>query len=191
MTSYPLSGTERRISLATVKQQEFCRRVYAAARALYEADPDNTVSPRFTTAQAMLESGWGDRAIGNNLFGMTVGSSWKGKSRLVRTTEYFTTPKKQLHAPEKVISVKVAGNGLYRYTVDRLFRDYSSLEEGLRDHNALFRKPMYADAWPRRLYAKEFARLISDRNGARYATDQNYYRTLCAMIDSVDRIIKG
>lgn len=177
--------------MATVKQQQFCRRVYAAARALYEADPQNSVSPRFTTAQAMLESGWGDKAIGNNLFGMTVGSSWKGKRRMVRTTEYFTTPRKQLRAPERVISVKAAGNGLYRYTVERLFRDYDSLEEGLQDHNALFRKPMYADAWPRRLYAKEFARLISDRNGARYATDPNYYKTLCAMIDSVDRIIKG
>lgn len=65
------------------------------------------------------------------------------------------------------------------------------MEASLADHNALFRKPLYADAWPYRHYAKDFARRISDANGARYATDSNYYRTMCRMIDSVDAIIDG
>lgn len=41
----------------TTKQKEFCLKVYKAAQALYDADKGHTVSPLFTTAQAMLESG--------------------------------------------------------------------------------------------------------------------------------------
>lgn len=175
--------------MATTKQRQFCMKVYAAARSLYESDPENTVSPRFTTAQAMLESGWGERAIGHNIFGMTVGSSWHGKRRLVQTTEIFASPVKKFVLPERVLRVTPLSNGRYRYTVLRLFRDYDSLGDALADHNALFRKAMYADAWPYRLYAKEFARRISDAHGARYATDPNYYKTMCDMIDSVNAII--
>ena len=43
--------------MVTGKQKEFCMRVYKAARLMYEADREHTVSPLFTTAQAMLESG--------------------------------------------------------------------------------------------------------------------------------------
>ena len=43
--------------MVTGKQREFCLKVYRTARALYEADKGHTVSPLFTTAQAMLESG--------------------------------------------------------------------------------------------------------------------------------------
>ena len=42
-------------------------RVYKAARLMYEADKEHTVSPLFTTAQAMLESGWGTAAIDEHM----------------------------------------------------------------------------------------------------------------------------
>ena len=174
----------------TIEQKNFCKAVYKAAAALYQADKDNCVSPLFTTAQAMLESGWGKSAIGNNLFGMTVGSSWNGAKRLVTTREVFSTANKKFTAPECVISVTPLKNGRFLYRCKRLFRDYSSLEEGLRDHNALFRKAIYADAWPYRLRAKEFAVRISDLNGGRYATDPMYSRTMCRMIDIVSKIVK-
>lgn len=173
----------------TKKQQQFCMKVYRAAYALYMSDREGTVSPRFTTAQAMLESAWGNKAIGNNIFGMTKGSSWTGKTRLVQTTEIFTTRYKKFTPPEKVLKLTAMRNGNFRYTVLRLFRDYDTLEEAIRDHNELFKKPMYADAWPHRLYAKEFAKRISDAKGAKYATDPNYYRTMWRMIDSVNAII--
>ena len=47
------------------------------------------LNPLFVAAQAALETGWGKRAIGNNLFGITAGDKWTGKRRIVRTTEYF------------------------------------------------------------------------------------------------------
>ena len=106
------------------------------------------------------------------------------------TREVFSTPNKKFTAPECVISVTSLKNGRFLYRCKRLFRDYSSLEEGLRDHNALFRKSIYADAWPYRLRAKEFAVYISDLNGGRYATDPMYSRTMCRMIDIVSKIVK-
>ena len=173
----------------TYQQKVFCKAVYAAACALYLKDKDNCVSPLFTTAQAMLESGWGKAAIGNNLFGMTVGSSWTGKRQLVTTREVFSTPNKHFNAPECIISVTPLKGGRYVYKCKRLFRDYATLEEGLKDHNALFKKQIYADAWPYRLYPKEFARRISDKIGGIYATDPLYSRTLCRIIDIVASIV--
>ena len=63
----------------TVK--DFVKWIYPQARKMGE------INPVFVTAQAALESGWGKSAIGNNLFGITKGSSWKGAVRLVTTTE--------------------------------------------------------------------------------------------------------
>ena len=177
--------------MVTGKQKEFCLRVYKAARLMYEADKEHTVSPLFTTAQAMLESGWGDRAIGNNIFGVTAGASWTGRKVLVTTTEYFSTPAKTFAAPEGVLSIKKLGEEKYRYTVRRYFRNYDTLAGALKDHDALFRKPMYADAWPYRMQAAEFARRISDAHGARYATAPDYAVLMGKMIDSVKNIVSG
>ena len=51
----------------TVK--DFVKWIYPQARKMGE------INPVFVTAQAALESGWGKSAIGNNLFGITKGSS--------------------------------------------------------------------------------------------------------------------
>lgn len=79
----------------TVK--DFVKWIYPQARKMGE------INPVFVTAQAALESGWGKSAIGNNLFGITKGSSWKGAVRLVTTTEYFSRPDVGFKAPEKVL----------------------------------------------------------------------------------------
>ena len=65
--------------MATITQRAFARKVYAAAQAV-------DIAPEFETAQAILESGWGKSAVGKyNLFGITKGSSWTGKTILVLT----------------------------------------------------------------------------------------------------------
>ena len=49
----------------------------------------------------MLESGWGKAAIGNNLFGMTVGSSWTVNgnwSLLARSFQRLTKSLMRLNA---------------------------------------------------------------------------------------------
>lgn len=166
--------------MATITQRAFARKVYAAAQAV-------DIAPEFETAQAILESGWGKSAVGKyNLFGITKGSSWTGKTILVLTHEYFNTADVVFLAPEKVVSVcKCQNSDRYYYTVYRLFKDFSSLEDCLNEHARLLQKPGYADAWKYRHDAETFARKICDNVGCKYATDPNYLPTMLNLIKTV------
>ena len=165
-------------------KDKFVQWVYPAAQRASD------INPVFVTAQAALESGWGKSVIGKyNLFGITKGSNWTGKTILVETHEVFRTPDVHFVAPEKVLSIQNLPSGMYRYRVKRLFKDFSSLENCLSEHLRILQKPGYADAWPYRKSAKEFARRISDCVGCKYATDPNYYKTMCVMIDTVNKLV--
>lgn len=164
--------------MATKTQIQFAKEVYEAAKT-------GEIDPVFVTAQACLESGWGKSKVGkNNIFGITKGS-WTGPTVLILTTEYFSTPKKSFVAPEQKISVVKVRENRYKYTVKRLFREYDSLSEALKDHTSIFKKPMYADAWPYRNDANTFAEKICDRMGAKYATDPYYIKSLKCMIGQI------
>lgn len=100
--------------MASKTQLAFARQVYAAA-----VEAKTEIDPAFVTAQAMLETGWGARVIGKaNLFGITKGSQWDGDIVMVKTHEYFKTPKQKFKEPDRIVSVcKVAGKNLWYYTV--------------------------------------------------------------------------
>ena len=119
--------------------------MYAAA-----VEAKTEIDPAFVTAQAMLETGWGARVIGKaNLFGITKGSQWDGDIVMVKTHEYFKTPKQKFKEPDRIVSVcKVAGKNLWYYTVMRAFKDFDSIGDCLKEHERLFQKPGYKDAWP-------------------------------------------
>ena len=170
--------------MPTSSQCAFTRTVYAAA--LCATD----IAPEFVTAQAILESGWGKSRVGKfNLFGITKGTGWTGKTVLVLTHEYFTTPDRTFSSPERVVSVcKVKNKRLWHYTVYRLFKDFDTLEDCLREHTRLLQKPGFADAWPFRHDAEEFARRICDTLGSRYATSPDYLRMMLLLIKSVRQI---
>ena len=167
-----------------MKPNEFVRWIYPQAEELGE------ISPVFVTAQAALESGWGASAIGNNLFGITKGSSWTGPVRLVTTTEWFTRPDVKFKAPEEVLKVAIKGHGRYKYTVRRLFRDYATAADCLRDHLAILKKPGYADAWPYRGDPRQYVRRIMDARGSRYATSPAYVETMDKLFRMVERIVE-
>lgn len=170
--------------MATKQQQEFCKKVFNAACKV------NEISPVFVAAQACLESSWGAKRVGKyNLFGITKGTGWTGKTVLVLTSEVFATPNMKFTDPEKVVSVIKRRDGRYQYKVYRLFKDFASLEDCLKEHLRLFEKPGYADAWPYRKNAREFAKRIADSKGCKYATDPHYAETMEAMIRSVERIV--
>lgn len=82
--------------MARKEQIEFVRKIYPAAARLYRS---GGVHPLFVTAQAALETGWKIKGIGNNIFGITKGSSWTGSVSLELTTEYFKTPSVKFKAP--------------------------------------------------------------------------------------------
>lgn len=160
--------------MPTITQIQFARTIYAAAKKATD------IAPEFVTAQAILESGWGRSRVGqHNLFGITRGTGWKGKTVLVLTHEYFNTPNRQFTPPERIVSVvKTATPGRYHYTVYRLFKDFNSLEECLAEHTRLLQKPGYADAWPYRKDAEQFARRICNTRGCRYATSPIYLKQI-------------
>ena len=173
--------------MATELQRDFARRVYKAA--LTATD----IAPELVTAQALLESAWGKSRIGRyNLFGITRGTGWTGKTVLVLTHEYFPDPNRRFSPPERVVSVaRCKTPGRYYYTVWRLFKDFDSLEECLAEHTRLLRKPGFADAWPFRHDADEFARRICDNQGLKYATSPVYLAQLLQTIKTVRTICQS
>jgi flagellum-specific peptidoglycan hydrolase FlgJ len=172
--------------MANRKQIEFAKKVFLAAK-----ESKKGFSPIFTTAQACLETGWGSRTVGKfNIFGITKGS-WTGKTVLILTKEYFRIPNKKFVEPEKVISVSKLSPVKYKYTVMRLFREYNSLTEALEDHEKIFEKSMYSDAYQYRSNPLVFASKICDAHGARYATSPYYYNTLRKIIIQITNLSKN
>lgn len=170
--------------MATEAQREFARNIYVAAQKATD------IAPEFVTAQAILESGWGKARVGKyNLFGITKGSRWTGKTVLIKTHEYFNTPNRTFIAPERVVSVcKCKSGNRWYYTVYRLFKDFDSLADSLAEHSRLLQKPGFADAWPYRHDAEEFARRICDNKRSKYATSPDYLRQMLSLIVSVRKM---
>lgn len=153
---------------------------------IYPVASPGEIDPVFVTAQAALESGWGNSCIGKyNLFGITKGS-WTGKTQLVTTTEVFSTKTVQFNAPEQVLSIASLPSGKFRYTVKRLFRDYDSLEQCLNDHFEVLRKPHFAHAWPYRSDPAKFVEQLQ-AGKIKYATAPNYVDTMHKVIRMVEQ----
>ncbi|WPC44444.1 glycoside hydrolase family 73 protein [Clostridium sp. JS66] len=83
------------------------------------------ILPSVTISQAILESGWGKSELtskSNNLFGIKADSSWKGKSIIMKTSEYYN----------KIIKDS--------------FRVYASKSESLKDYgDFLYKNKRYKD----------------------------------------------
>jgi len=113
----------------------------------------------FTIAQAALESGWGSRVRGNNLFGIKADTSWKGPTVDVPTHEV------------------VRGE---RIAIVDKFRAYPSWAACILDRAQFFlRNPRYARCFAEHTGAG-WARAVA---AAGYATDPNYADTLVKIMD--------
>ena len=111
-----------------------------------------------TLAQAALESGWGVRAPGNNLFGIKADKAWKGKTVDVPTHEF------------------VAGR---RVAMVARFRAYATLGDSILDRATFLRaNERYADCF-REATGEAWARALQR---AGYATDPKYADTLIAVM---------
>lgn len=116
------------------------------------------ILPSLTIAQAIWESGWGKKSIGNNIFGIKANPSWTGKKQLARTHEY------------------VNGEKIY---VDAWFRDYDSVAEGLKDRFKLLSTPNYSKV----VQAKDYKEAANEIYKAGYATDPQYPQKLIQIIE--------
>jgi len=141
------------------------------------------ISYLFTLAQAALESGWGDRAVGNMFFGVKANTATPmNKKQLLTTREVLKT--NSAHFPE-IISIKPRKDGKFDYVVKDWFRKYESPEESFTDHaNFFIENKRYSNALKVKSDPNRFAEEIAK---AGYATDPTYASTLKAVIKTVER----
>lgn len=112
----------------------------------------------FTIAQAALESSWGKRVLGNNLFGIKGDRAWKGKTVDVPTHEVI--------------------KGKRVFMVDK-FRAYESWAECLADRARFLKaNPRYAACF-RETTGEGWAHAVA---AAGYATDPDYANKLIAVM---------
>lgn len=142
-----------------MKPQDFLDMLASAAQACQRA---SGIPASFTLAQAALESGWGARAPGCNLFGIKAGKGWTGPVTVFATHEVI--------------------NGA-RIAIDDQFRCYANYQEALTDRAAFFkRNPRYSKCFLETT-GRGWARAVA---AAGYATAPDYAERLIAVMDGRD-----
>lgn len=133
-----------------------------------------------TLTQGALESGWGEKAVGNNFFGIKWSEGDKQAKQLITTTEYLSTPNAKF---PMVISITKQPNGKYKYIVKDNFRSYPTAAEGFADHIEFFLKnPRYAKAVA---VKNDPAKFFDEIAKAGYATAPDYAEQLKQVMHSV------
>ena len=144
------------------------------------------ISHLFTLAQAALESGWGERGVGNNFFGIKVpknlvSSTPNEKKQLLRTTEVLSSANAVF---PKIFSIKKRTDGKYTYIVLDWFRKYDTPEECFTDHaQFFFRNKRYAKALEVKADPYKFAEEVAK---AGYATAPDYANSLKKIIKMLE-----
>lgn len=139
-----------------MKPADFIRIIGPAARA---AAGTTKIPASFTVAQAALESGWGAKAPGMNLFGIKADASWKGAVTGQATKEEVNGAEVQTHAQ---------------------FRAYPDWLSSIEDHaKFLTENPRYRPAFDH-ADGVGFARAVA---AAGYATDSKYADKLASIIN--------
>ena len=146
-----------------------------------ETERKTGISHLFTLAQAALESGWGERGVGNNFFGIKARPETPAdKKQLLRTTEVLLSANAVF---PKIISIKKRADGKYTYTVLDWFRKYDTPEECFTDHaQFFFKNKRYAKALLVRSDQYKFAEEVAK---AGYATATNYADSLKKVITKI------
>ena len=144
------------------------------------------ISHLFILAQAALESGWGERGVGNNFFGIKVpknlvSSTPNEKKQLLRTTEVLSSANAVF---PKIFSIKKRTDGKYTYIVLDWFRKYDTPEECFTDHaQFFFRNKRYAKALEVKADPYKFAEEVAK---AGYATAPDYANSLKKIIKMLE-----
>ena len=171
----------------TAKSEKFIYEIYPKAKKQAE------ISPVFITAQAGLESGWGESRVGvNGLFGEKAGKDWKGKKVLVKTTE-IAKNENQLNwfrgnLPE-ILSITQTGRGYYLIHCKDWFKDFDTIEECLQSHFKLLHSDLFKHALKNAHDPVAYVKDLQD-NKYNYATATNYVQVMCSIFPMVEKIVK-
>lgn len=167
--------------------KDFVKKYYPFA---LEAEKETGVSALAILAQSALETGWGDHAPGNMMFGVKDTDGVNGNEQLVTTFEYHKranlTPKQAgLQTIEKVVATKINGVTWFKYTGKDYFRKYPSPKESFVDHTRfLHENSRYAAALK---VAKDPYKLVEEIAKAGYATAPNYAQLLKSIITTISK----
>lgn len=154
-----------------------------------ESKKKTGISYLFTLAQAALESGWGERGVGNNFFGIKVpknlvSSTPNEKKQLLRTTEVLYSPTPNPQQFPKIISISKRTDGKWLYCVQDWFRKYDTPEECFTDHaQFFFKNKRYAKALLVKADPYKFAEEVAK---AGYATAPDYANSLKKVIKMLE-----
>jgi flagellum-specific peptidoglycan hydrolase FlgJ len=164
------------------RQEAFVAKYMPYAR---KTEAATGISAIFIVAQAALESGWGKSSIGNNVFGITASSNWKGKKQLLTTMEYHDT--QTVKYPEVISITWDPERKKYKYVVKRYFRDYDSIEEAFLDHARVLSLPHFAHAQPYKADPLAFAQALQ-AGPKKYATSPRYAEVLGRVVEIIESI---
>lgn len=158
--------------------KDFVKHYYQFA---LESEKQTGISALFTLAQAAYESGWGEKAVGNNFFGIKLGGWDQSKGQLITTTEYSKS--KTLKFPV-IISITPTESG-FKYLIKDWFRKYNTPTECFIDHGSFFlSNKRYTDALKVKSDPNAFADAVAK---AKYATDPAYAKTLKQIISMIKK----
>lgn len=137
----------------------FIKEIYPQAKSIEQKTGVPAIA---IMTQAALESGWGAKRIGNNLFGV------KGKGEWALTTEYD----KNEHAYDKYkVTSKEKVGDKWKFKVWLEFQSYPSVEACLMAHNRL----LFTDRYKHSLrYKHSPKRYLISMWKSGYATDVDY-----------------
>ena len=148
-----------------------------------ETERKTGISHLFILAQSALETGWGNSAPGNMMFGVKAKAGTPPEKRqLVITKEVLSSP--NVAFPE-IIRVTKRADGNYLYEVKDWFRKYDSPEESFTDHANLFmNNKRYAKALLVKSDPYKFAEEVAK---AGYATEPTYAERLKGVIRTIEK----
>jgi hypothetical protein len=160
--SIPIGGYISSLALGIGSQGNDGLKNTQELKSLAGNNAGNNVLQRLTLAQAVVESGWGKYAPGNNFFG--IKGTGPAGSQLLRTQEED-------------------GHG-HRYWMKAWFRKYHNAAESFADHlEFLMKNKRYKSV----LAAKTYEEAVWALQRAHYASDSNYAKSLI----SADRQLHG
>lgn len=146
--------------------------MYAVGEAAIKLYPKYGILPSITMAQWAIESGWGRSGLSkeaHNYFGIKPGSTWKGDTITMKTSEYYPV------RDAKGNLMKKDGKLVYKKVyIDAKFRKYDSLSDGIEDHAKFLQKPRYRNI----PFNTDYEEVADNLKNDGYATGPTYNKTL-------------
>lgn len=137
-------------------------------------------------AQAALESGWGQLAIGNNLFGIKYNPNINYKYRRLLTVEY--SKNENAFPNNEVLKCEFdEEKKLYKYHMWSYFADYDTPLDGFIAHASLLINKRYKHALEFKNSPYNYLNAVWK---AGYSTDPNYMVKMKSVISKIEEAAK-